>query len=301
MEAERVIDLLGLEYPADITATYNDLPTTYSKLLVLREHLYYLYTIGCSNGDDDMAEYALFANLHVRYRIMQCKQSGPWQAADQYYFHVYEQKLPRMKWRPNDVERFLKPTPPSEETPIEVPVSHVPLVSEEVISSDSTTVKHDDVEVKKKRRRRRTKKRTVVEIPEQIEPEVVISPNTVKVCARNHRFDRAYLEYHTRIGSDLVFRIVTGTHIYCHRMTLRTMADFNIFAISYYGKPTRYNCCDAQKIASLFFHCTGRFFGYDDAGIYISASDVRKPRSLMSMALRQLSAEWLSTLPSIEL
>nr|BCP45656.1 hypothetical protein [Osugoroshi virus] len=296
MEVERVIDLLGLEYPADIKATYNDLPTNIEELTLLREHLYYLYTHGTQVGDDDITEYALFANLHVRYRIMQFLRDA-WDESDYTYFRIYEQKLPLMKWHPGGDNKF--PEVSQDVVPNEVKSSdshnEAPLPSSTIASEDDHAIilSSDDKIVKPKRRRRHRRKKII------IEDHPSIKPAKVKILAPNHRFDRAYLEYHTRIGSDVVFRIVTGNRIYCHRMTLATMAEFNIFAVSRYGNPIRYDCCDAKYLASLYFNVTGRFCGYDDAGIYISAVKRPKPRSLFSTALRILSVKWLSIPPSI--
>lgn len=303
MEAERIIDLLGLEYPADIKATYNDLPTTISELTVLREHLHYLYTHGTQIGDDDMVEYTLFANLHVRYRIMQFLRDI-WDDADHVYFRIYEQKLPLMKWRPDGqnedpvvnqatVPTEVKSSDSHDEAQLPPPV--VISVVETPIELVETEVTEEQVTRVKRRRRVRRKKTSSKEI---LPVTPTIKLEEVKIIASDHRFDRAYLEYHTRIGSDLVFRIVVGNKIYCHRMTLRTMADFNIFAVSYYGNPVRYDCCDAKYLASLFFNVTRRFCGYDDAGIYISAVKRPNMRSLFSMALRKLSVKWLSLPPS---
>lgn len=287
MEAERVIDLFGLEYPADIKATYNDLPTDIKELTLLREHLHYLYIHGTEVGDDDMVEYTLFANLHVRYRLMQFLREQ-WDELDHVYFRIYEQKLPLMKWHPGGNSKF--PEVVQDVVPTEVISSdshtEAPLPSSTIIDEVEPVVviqaTEDSAATKKRRRRVRRKKSVTSDLP-------VIEPAKIELLANDHRFDRAYLEYHTRIGSDLVFRIVIGNKIFCHRMTLTTMADFKIFAVSYYGNPIRYDCCDAKYLASLFFNVTRRFCGYDDAGIYISS--VKKPnlRSLFSSALKTLS------------
>lgn len=294
MEAERVIDLLGLEYPADIKATYNDLPTDINKLTLLQEHLHYLYIHGTQVGDDDMVEYSLFANLHVRYRVMQFAREL-WCESDHVYFRMYEQKLPLMKWHPGGNGQF--PEVNQDVVPEEVKSSdsHIeaPLPSSVIVEEPVEVIQPIEVvAVRRKRRRVRRKKTVTEDLP-------IIKPAEVKIMAPNHRFDRAYLEYHTRIGSDVVFRIVVGSKILCHRMTLTTMADFNIFAVSYYGNPIRYDCCDAKYLASLFYDVTGRFCGYDDAGIYISAVKKPKIRSLFSTALRILSVKWLQKPPSL--
>lgn len=294
MEAERIIDLLGLEYPADIKATYNGLPVTISELTVLQEHLHYLYTYGTQIGDDDTVEYALFANLHVRYRIMQFLRDT-WDESDHVYFRIYEQKLPLMKWRPDGKDEIPVVNQATVPTEVKSSNSHD---EAQLLSSVVTSVVETPVEVveEKVAEDQATEETTHHEI---LPVTPIIEPAKVEIFASNHRFDRAYLEYRTRIGSDLVFRIVVGNKIYCHRMTLRTMADFNIFAVSYYGNPVRHDCCDAKYLASLFFNVTHRFCGYDDAGIYISA--VKRPtiRSLFSMALRKLSVKWLLSPPSL--
>lgn len=303
-DAERAIDLIGLEYPADIQATYNDLPTDYNGLIRLREHLYYLYEIGTETGNDDLADYALFANLHVRYRLLTFQNTLT--PADAYYHRIYEQRLPLMKWRPYK-EHSVSTTPQEDfvveaQFATEVPVysissyeaeratlkpmvSTVQLETSQVVVVDSTPAEQ-----------------VVVNPTPFVEPLVEVEDLTPidvapRLLAKDCSFSRVYLEYRTRLSSNLIIRSVDKHRITTVRLALHSMDEFNIFAVSYYGIPIRICCCDAARFARLFHHLTGRFAGYEDAGYYISASNRKRRGSLLSIALRQLSIAWLSSPP----
>nr|BCP45659.1 hypothetical protein [Osugoroshi virus] len=290
-DAKRAIDLVGLEYPADIKATYDDLPTDYDELFRLREHLYYLYTIGTETGNDDLADYALFANLHVRYRLLAFQAALT--PADAYYYHIYEQKLPLMKWRPFK-HHGVSTTQPDElvqevqfatEVPVYINTSYEKESATET-SQENVIHLHQDI----------------VQIHQDTEEQQIHAPIDVAptLVAKDHKFERAYMEYHTRISSDLIIRSTNGRRINTFRIPLRSMRDFKIFAVSYYGYPTRIECCDSARFSRLFHYVTGRFSGYDDAGYYVSVTDhkINGCQPLLSLALRQMSMLWLRPPPS---
>lgn len=283
--AKRAIDLIGLEYPADIQATYNDLPTDLPGLMKLQYHLHTLYSIGEQTNNSDLADYALFANLHVRYRILAFETDLL--PSDAYYFRVYEQTLPLMKWSPLkechhdevilpffDVITDLDIVPP-------LVCSEVPTYVECVDEFNDVTISSVCIED--------TTSNVSIEAPVDTAPSHLGSQS----------FTRAYLEYRTRIGSDLIIRSTNGKKIWTTRLTLRTMDEFSIFAASYYGVPTRIVCDDAKYLASLYASITGRYAGYESAGYYVSATSHARvgPASLMTLSLQKLSKVWLTSPP----
>lgn len=284
--AKRAIDLVGLEYPADIKATYNDLPTTLPELMRLNYHLHTLFSIGEETNNDELADYALFANLHVRYRILafECDLTP----ADAYYFRVYETTLPLMKWKPVLEFQHSNSTLPffdviedlQEVTPFET--QHA-VVSVDVNTMNMGVMTSPVIE-----------EHIVSTLSEEapIDTAPTLYPGDQSFC-------RAYLDYRTRIGTDLIIRSISKTRIWTTRLTLRGMDEFNIFAVSYYGIPTRIVCDDAAYLASLYSSITGRFCGYESAGFYLSATTHSRkgPASLMSLALKRLSKVWFSSPP----
>lgn len=290
--AKRAIDLVGLEYPANIQATYKDLPTDYDGLIRLREHLYYLYQIGIETENDDLADYALFANLHVRYRILAFQTTLL--PEDAYYHRIYEQKLPLMKWRPYK-EHSVSTTP------------HEDFVTEAQFALEVPVYGNSSYEAE------RALMKPMVSVVQCEDPPIVVgtsvtaeqkvealefAPSTkLTLLSKDCSFSRVYHAFRTRISSDIVIRSIFKHRITTFRLTLRSVDDFNIFAVSYFGIPTRICCCDAARHAHLFHNITGRFAGYEDAGYYISATNRKGLGSLMSIALRQLSIVWLGSPP----
>lgn len=288
--AKRAIDLIGLEYPADIKATYDDLPTTLPSLMKLQYHLHTLFSIGEQTNNQDLADYALFANLHVRYRILtyECDLTP----ADAYYFRIYETKLPLMKWRPIKENHYTESVLPFFDVIEDLDVL-LPVEQNECLF---TTVDDDALE-------------GVINTPpictcddsqsvSQMSTDAPIDM-APRLFSSDQSFCRAYLDYRTRIGSDLVIRSVSEHKIWTTRLTLRSMDEFNIFAVSYYGIPTRIVCEDAAYLASLYSSMTGRFCGYESAGYYISATNHSRKgsASLMSLALQRLQKVWFTSPP----
>lgn len=295
--AKRAIDLIGLEYPADIDATYKDLPTTLPELLKLQYHLHTLFNIGEQTNNDDLADYALFANSHVRYRMLVFEREflSP---SDAYYLRAYESKLPRMKWNPLSIKEHDETILPFFDTEMDLGIvlpfeveqaTPVEVEHHEMVKINSPVVHDDSIE----------KISSMVNncVPHmRPEPPICTTP---AILPGRQSFSCAYSTYRTRIGSDLIIRSVHQHRIWTTRLTLKTMDEFNIFAVSYYGIPTRIVCDDAAYLASLFHSITGRFCGYESAGYYISATThTRKgPSSLMSLALYELSKAWLTAPP----
>lgn len=277
-EAKLAIDLVGLEYPADIEATYNDLPTNYNKLILLREHLYYLYTIGTETNNDELADYALFANLHVRYRILQFQTTLT--TPDEYYRRIYEQKLPRMKWHPLKVQNHEIETiedeivteflaPDVNEVKIEVSIepeyleSHIERVDS--VFEECTTVPVPDVKI--------------VEIQNEIVSPAVQDPLNI----RSVTYD----------NNQVILRSYKNSRLFTVRLSTQDRA--NCVGLSGYG--VWFYDCD-EIYSRLFRNLTGRFSYYEDAAVFIRISEnKRKCHSLISLALKQLSKSWFTSPP----
>lgn len=280
-EAKLAIDLVGLEYPADIKATYDDLPTTCNKLVILREHLYYLYTIGIETGNDDLADYAMFANLHVRYRILQFEDSLT--PADAYFLRIYEQKLPLMKWHPVTIHHATVSTTHDEV----VEKQEAPDVIEVSISPSYEPELHSLL---------------TIEAPQIFVAEEVIIPDPLPITIQEsvEQEEREAIE-----TTSLTIRPIT----YGKVITLRTYYNGAMYSV-YLDAPSKLTCfglCDygawfydtEALYARLFRGFTGRFAYYDDAAIFLSFTRKRKSicQSLMSLSLRRLSKTWFTSPP----
>lgn len=294
-EAKLAMDLVGLEYPADIKATYDDLPTDYDKLFVLREHLYYLFTIGTETNNDDLADYALFANLHVRYRILQFQKTLT--PADEYYRRIYEQKLPLMKWHPLTLHHHETKTI-EDECACEFSTPDVNEVFVSSVQEPEHLVSHSyeqDVP---------TYVAVTQDMPEVDVPVVPFhlvvaetpkvdedteKPNETKSPARG--LDIRSVTFGKRC---IILRTVERSGIFTTRFDTSNHVD--VIGVSGYGV---WFYDTVELYARLFRHMTGRFSSYEDANVFLSVtSKQRNCLPLTTLALKYLSKTWFTSPPS---
>lgn len=283
-DARRAIDLIGLEYPADIKATYDDLPTTYDKLLLLREHLHYLYIIGTESNNDELADYALFANLHVRYRML-CFQSDL-EPADEFYFKTYEQKLPRMKWRPYIEHQHVFSTTPEDE---DVQYLIVPDVNEVSIIEDLENDICDSFESPFPTELICTP--AVIVHPPAVEFEFTYEDKIPPIDEEKYELVTFSRKYGRGFNSnDLTIEVTRSVRTYIIRINTEQRP-----IVSLYGFGTWIFFND-DVYRRLYSSIRGnRYAGYQDGCYFVSATAAAKYGlpSLFSMALRELSKAWL--------